>query len=76
MASSLSYKGDPSYFAMGSPSCAKQTPVRANLDPTPGPGSASFIEGQAEPVKKGKRGRSQEAPNSTVPTGPWHWMSQ
>lgn len=29
-----------------------------------------------EPVKKEKKDRSQEAPNSMVPIGPWHWMNQ
>lgn len=38
----LSCKGDPSHLAMGSSSRAKQTPVRTNLDPTPGPGSVSL----------------------------------
>lgn len=39
----LSCQGGPSYLAMGSPSCAKHIPVRTSLDPSPGPGSASFI---------------------------------
>lgn len=42
MAPFLSCKGDASHLAMGSPSCAKQTLVRTNLDPTPGAGPASL----------------------------------
>lgn len=63
----LSCQGDPSYLAMGSPSCAKQTPVRTNLDHSPGPGSTSFLGPSG--IQEEGRETSPEAPDSVVPTG-------